>query len=103
MHMVVAKILRQPTNKLPALRSSFKTFTARHSSREENPKISTNYQAPPAPKARTQSRSQSPLRVWPFIFIFVAGTASFVYTVKSRAGTHLPPKHDLTKPPKKEW
>ncbi|KAK5069055.1 bifunctional uridylate/adenylate kinase, partial [Cryomyces antarcticus] len=48
---------------------------------QSNPKISANYQAPPAPRPRGQS---SPLRVWPFIAIFATGTFLFSQIVKQR-------------------
>lgn len=36
---------------------------------------------------------QSPFRVWPFILITLAGTASYALMVRSRSGTSLPPLH----------
>ncbi|KAK3044615.1 hypothetical protein LTS18_000806 [Coniosporium uncinatum] len=50
---------------------------------DNNPKISTNYAKPPAPKPRGQS---SPLRVWPFVLIFATGTVLFLQIVKQRQG-----------------
>jgi len=68
---------------------------------QERPAITRNHQAPQAPKSRT---TNSQLPVIPIVAIFVFGSVSFYWLVKSRANqgkSHyvLPERA----PPKEQW
>ncbi|KAI9841469.1 MAG: bifunctional uridylate/adenylate kinase [Sclerophora amabilis] len=87
--------LQRPISRFRPIFSSAESSCASHFSREPfhfyTPKqlrarraYSTSHPPPPPPPPPPRRRS-SPLRVWPFIFITLAGSSSYILLVRARA------------------
>ena len=87
----ISVTLRRPSQ---TRRTLPRHFTILHRLREQ-PKETPRSHPSITPKP---SQQKSPLKVWPFVLIFVTGSFLFSQIVKQRAGTYDPKRHSPSRP-----